>query len=384
MKKKILILCPWYAPYRTPLLRELAGEFDITVLYTMPREAGREWPVPENLPFKTVFLKPVFLWKTDVRKMFGERLLIRYPAGLVRMLMKTRPDVIVALEFRLDCMIGCLWSILRGCGYVTWSDMTPYHDMRLDPLRILSRRLLLSRSHALIGSCTDTLRHFAENFGYPKEKAFLSILSAHAHELAVSAGIPEKPAGKDDGQIRFLYVGELIPRKGVDLLIRAFAKVHTNMPGSLLTLVGKGVDKNALEKLAQDLGCGNAVIFRGSIPYEQVPAEMIQHDVFVLPTRLDVFGLVVAEAMSCGLPVICSLYAGAADDLVKDNGFIVDPEDAAGFASAMEKLAREPQLRTRMAEAGKTLLEKNGLASAVKGYADALHLAIRTAKKTSS
>ncbi len=381
-KKRILVLCPWYAPYRTPLLRELADEFDITVLYTMPLEIGREWPVPENLPFKTVFLKPVFLWKTDVRKMFGERLLIRYPAGLVRMLMKHRPDVIVGLEFRLDCMMGCLWSVLRGCGYVTWSDMTPFHDMRLDHLRILARKILLFRSHALIGSCTDTLNHFAENFGYPKEKAFLSILSAHAHELAVSAGIPEKPLRENDTQIRFLYVGELIPRKGVDLLIRAFAKVSRNIPGALLTLVGKGVDRNSLEELAKNLGCGDSVIFRGSIPYEEVPAEMIQHDVFVLPTRLDVFGLVVAEAMSCGLPVICSLYAGAANDLVKDNGFIVNPDDTDEFAAAMETLARDPQLRIRMAESGKILLEKNGLASAVKGYADALHLALRTAGNT--
>ncbi|MCI5131645.1 MAG: hypothetical protein D3904_08995, partial [Candidatus Electrothrix sp. EH2] len=62
-KQKILILCPWYDPYRVPLLRELAREFDITVLYTMRKQLGREWQTPEDLPFRAYFLEPIFLWK---------------------------------------------------------------------------------------------------------------------------------------------------------------------------------------------------------------------------------------------------------------------------------------------------------------------------------
>jgi glycosyltransferase involved in cell wall biosynthesis len=106
---------------------------------------------------------------------------------------------------------------------------------------------------------------------------------------------------------------------------------------------------------------------------------MAIHDVFVLPSRLDVFGLVVAEAVACGLPVICSPYAGAANDLVRENGLIVDPENLDEMVSAMEKLARNPKMRIRMAQAGKSLLRKSDLESAVEGYADAIHLAFRTA-----
>jgi hypothetical protein len=78
-KTRVLILCPWYDPYRIPLLRELSRDFDLTVLYSMHKEIGREWQVPDKLPFSAFFLKPIFLWKT--KQMFGERLLIRYPAG---------------------------------------------------------------------------------------------------------------------------------------------------------------------------------------------------------------------------------------------------------------------------------------------------------------
>ncbi|MDM8554709.1 glycosyltransferase [Desulfococcaceae bacterium HSG7] len=378
-KPKVLILCPWYDPYRIPLLRELAHDFDITVLFTMRKEIGREWLAPKNLPFNAFFLDPIFLLKT--KQMFGERLLIRYPAGLVRMLMNIRPDVVVSLEFRLDCIIGGLWARLNGRGYVIWSDMTPYHDMRMGILRRTNRKFLLSLSHALIGSCTDTLNHFSNTFGYPKSKEFLSILSAHIHEHITYADTGTKQNRTDDSRVRFLYVGELTPRKGVDLLIRAFARLLEAVPEALLTLVGKGVDRKSLELLTKTLGCENSVVFKGSVPYESVPSEMIKHDVFVLPTRLDVFGLVAAEAVACGLPVICSCYAGVANDLVKKNGLIVDPENLDEMALAMEKMARNPQMRMRMAEVGKLILKENDLKAAVKGYADAIQLALQSARK---
>lgn len=373
-KKTVLILCPWYDPYRVPLLRELAREFDITVLYTMRKEVGREWQTPEDLPFPARFLEPIFLWKT--KQMFGERLLIRYPAGLVQILREISPDVVVSLEFRFDCIIGALWARLNRRGYVIWSDMTQYHDMRMGLLRRGNRRFLLSLAHALIGSCTDTLNHFSDNFGYSKSKEFLSSLSAHIQERIAPADLPKRQHERGNDQIRFIYVGELTPRKGVDLLIQAFARLLERLPDAVLTLVGKGVDQENLKLLAQNLGCKNSVIFKGSVPYESVPGEMVTHDVFILPARLDVFGLVVAEAVACGLPVICSRYAGAASDLVKENGLVVDPENLDEMASAMEKMACNPQMRVRMAEAGRLIMQKNSLNAAVTGYADAIRLAL--------
>jgi glycosyltransferase involved in cell wall biosynthesis len=375
-KKKVLILCPWYDPYRVPLLRELAREFDITVLYTMPKEVGREWQAPEDLPFRAYYLKPVFLWKTN--QMFGERLLIRYPAGLMQKLRTIRPDVVVSLEFRFDCILGALWARLHQRGYVIWSDMTVHHDMRMGLLRRGNRKFLLSFAHALIGSCIDTLHHFRDNFGYPETKEFLSSLSGHIQEHLAAVGVPEKLPRRDDEPVRFVYVGELTPRKGIDLLIRSFDQLLQSMPNALLTLIGKGVDLEMLKSLAKELRCEHAVLFPGSVPYESVPAEMVQHDVFILPTRLDVYGLVAAEAAACGLPVICSRYAGVANDMVKENGFIVDPENLDEMALAMKKMARDPEMRKRMGKASKLLAQKYDLASAVKGYADAVRLALRS------
>jgi glycosyltransferase involved in cell wall biosynthesis len=375
-KKRIVILCPWYAPYRTPLLRELSKEFDITVIYSMSKETGREWNIPENLPFKALFLQPIFLWKTN--QMFGEQLLIRYPSGLLKTLKNINPDVVIGLEFRIECIVGLLWSIIKRRGYVTWSDMTLYHDIRIGFLRKINRKCILSRSHALIGSCTDTINHFCNNFGYARHKSFLSLLSGHIHEHVSLYAEDAKDEIHHDGMTRFVYIGELIPRKGVDLLIHAFSQLIKRHPKALLTLVGKGIERKSLENLTKDLRCEKSVIFKGSISYEAVLNEMRCHDVFVLPCRLDVFGLVVAEAIACGLPVICSMYAGVANDLVQDNGFIIDPHNIEDMIAAMEKMANDPQMRERMSISGKILLQKSDLQPAVEGYTNAVQLALQS------
>lgn len=379
-KKRIVILCPWYAPYRTPLLREISKKFDITVVYSMSRETGREWGIPNNLPFRAIFLKSIFLWKT--KQMFGEQLLIRYPAGLLKTLKERNPDVVIGLEFRLECIIGLLWALFKGRGYVTWSDMTHYHDILIGYTRKINRKFILSRSHAVIGSCTDTIDHFYNNFGYKRQKLFLSLLSAHIHEHVIFYADKKKKNDQSNKFIRLVYVGELVPRKGLDLLIQAFSGLLKTFPEARLTLIGKGIEYESLKNICQKLGCEQSVFFQGSVPYEAVLNEMMGHDVFVLPCRLDVFGLVVAEAMACGLPVICSKYAGVAHDLVIDNGFIVDPNNVDEFTEAMEKMAADPQMRDRMSLAGKTILQqKSNLPSAVEGYTQAIELALRTARR---
>ena len=375
MKKiKIVILSSWYDPYRIPLFRKLSETFDLTVFYSMRAEVGREWKVPENLPFKANFFEPFFLWKT--KQMFDELLLIRYPKGLLRELSRIKPDVVVGLEARIDCIVGAIWARLTGKGYITWSDLTIYFDMRMGSIRRSNRRMMLALSHAAIGSCTDSLKYFSEIFGYPKGRAFLSSLNGYIDDRIIDAGFNNENVNRpDDKKIRFVFVGRLIALKGIDLLLQAFARLLERVSDALLTIIGNGPEQDALEALANELGCRNSVVFQGSVPYEKVLNEMSRHDVFVLPTRLDVFGLVVSEAIACGLPVICSHYAGAANDLVQENGIIIDPENLDELAGAMEKIACNPQLRAQMTAAGKAVLQQYDLQSAVNGFTDAIHLA---------
>ncbi|MBO9614816.1 MAG: glycosyltransferase family 4 protein [Dyadobacter sp.] len=123
---------------------------------------------------------------------------------------------------------------------------------------------------------------------------------------------------------KFVYVGRLAPEKNLETFIRAFSQVvkQTGSDWQLL-LVGGGPEKENLENLVTDSGVADKVIFAGGFPWYQVPDWLAQSDVLVLPSQSEPWGLVVNEAMVCGMPVIVSETCGCAGDLVRDgvNGF---------------------------------------------------------------
>ena len=134
-----------------------------------------------------------------------------------------------------------------------------------------------------------------------------------------------------------LYVGQLIPRKGVDHLIRAWAL----LPGDLqrdnsLLIVGGGDLEGSLRSLTEEKGAIN-VYFAGSHPPHKLAHYYAAADFFVLPSLLDVWGLVANEAMASGVPVLCSKFAGCANELVVEGvtGSIFDPRDCPRLADLL-------------------------------------------------
>ncbi|RJR35892.1 MAG: glycosyltransferase family 1 protein [Desulfobacteraceae bacterium] len=374
---RVAVVMAWYAPYRVPLLREVARrkEIDLSVIYCARVEAGREWKLSEKLPFSATFLQPKRITRFEYKHYFGQSSSIEYPKGLLTTLRRISPHVVIAYEYHLECMISAIYALMNRCAYVTWSDVTEIHDAHMGVFRIVMRKLLLARSKALIGSSSDTLDHICRNFGFPRPRAFLSILSSHLEDFMAPAYNDSTATRDDCDTFRLLYVGSLIPRKGIDMLIKAFASFFRAFPHSSLTIIGSGPEQENLARLVHLLGCDAAVEFRRHVPYRSMAQEMARHDVFVLPTRLDVFGLVVAEAMACGLPVICSRNAGAANDLIEGNGIIIDPDKEEELVHAFTLLAKDPPLRRRMSESALRVLKRHGLQSAVKGFVAAIHTA---------
>jgi glycosyltransferase involved in cell wall biosynthesis len=139
-------------------------------------------------------------------------------------------------------------------------------------------------------------------------------------ELAASAGA-------DPVSRKFVYVGRLAPEKNLTTLVWAFDNVvrQTGSDWKLL-FVGDGPERANLDKLVTDSGIAAQVIFAGGSPWHQVPGWLAQSDVLVLPSKSEPWGLVVNEAMVCGMPVIVSQTCGCAPDLVRNgvNGFTFD------------------------------------------------------------
>jgi glycosyltransferase involved in cell wall biosynthesis len=132
-----------------------------------------------------------------------------------------------------------------------------------------------------------------------------------------------------------LCVGQLIHRKGVDLLLDAVARVQAEGLRFSLLVVGSGPEKSRLEQKAKELSLCN-VHFHDPEPPEGMPAVYRSADVLVFPTREDVWGLVANEALWSGLPALVSVYAGCAKELVPPDSTF-DPHDPADFAAKLRR-----------------------------------------------
>jgi glycosyltransferase involved in cell wall biosynthesis len=135
-----------------------------------------------------------------------------------------------------------------------------------------------------------------------------------------------------------LYVGQLIERKGVKLLIGAAAELQTEGVGFTLLVVGDGPEKADLQRQAEALGLAH-IKFIPSVPTHELLAIYRSADVFVFPTLEDVWGLVVNEALWAGLPVLASIYAGCARELLPpENTF--DPLNSEQFVAKLRQAVR--------------------------------------------
>jgi phosphatidylinositol alpha-1,6-mannosyltransferase len=155
-----------------------------------------------------------------------------------------------------------------------------------------------------------------------------------------------------------LSVGNLVERKGHDLVLRALPQLKQRWPGLLYVVVGDGPFRPALEALAEQLGVASSVRFAGRVDSAALPAFYRLCDVFVMPSRLraehhDVegFGIVYIEAGACGKPVVGGLSGGTEDAIAEgETGLLVDPGDANALAAALARILEDPGFARTLGE----------------------------------
>jgi glycosyltransferase involved in cell wall biosynthesis len=156
-----------------------------------------------------------------------------------------------------------------------------------------------------------------------------------------------KPHPRSDDVFRVVFCGAITPRKGIHDLMRAFSELR--MPKAELWVVGGSTDhayRHALERFA-----GPGVRFLGTFPQAGLASIYSQGSVFVLPSIADGFGMVVTQALACGLPAIVSANVGAADVVREgENGFVIPIRDVDALKERLERLYRDPALRYYMSQ----------------------------------
>jgi phosphatidylinositol alpha-1,6-mannosyltransferase len=161
-------------------------------------------------------------------------------------------------------------------------------------------------------------------------------------------------------------VSRLVPRKGQDLLIRAWPRVRAQVPDAALLIVGGGSYYAALRRLAQRTGVADSTIFTGSVPFAELPAHYAAGDVFAMPCRtrrggLDVegLGIVYLEASATGLPAISGDSGGAPDAVLEgETGYVVPGRGTEALADRIISLLQDPAGARAMGEKGRAWVER--------------------------
>jgi glycosyltransferase involved in cell wall biosynthesis len=135
-----------------------------------------------------------------------------------------------------------------------------------------------------------------------------------------------------------IFAGQLIHRKGVDLLLEAIQPLFTSYPDLYLSVIGSGKEATALHSRALALRMADRVNFEGTVSSDTIQARIALADVLVLPSRWDGWGMVVNEALSAGVPVIVSDHCGAADLIQAGvNGYVFHSEDVEHLRKCLQR-----------------------------------------------
>ena len=207
------------------------------------------------------------------------------------------------------------------------------------------RWVLRNADYALVGTegAADVLR----KKGYSGRLATIPQFGTSPDLFQPAVDRPERP-------FTIGFVGRLVPEKGLEILLRAAAKLDGDWR---LRLVGGGSGRAELQALARSLGKGEQVEFRGQLPSTDLPAEYHRLDALVLPSLTrrnwkEQFGRVLVEAMASGVPVIGS-DSGAIPGVVGDAGLIVPEGDVDALARALHDLHGQSRLRAELIEKGR-------------------------------
>lgn len=150
-----------------------------------------------------------------------------------------------------------------------------------------------------------------------------------------------------NGDLRLITVCRLLERKGIQHLLQALSEMHD--PSVRLLIVGTGNYEESLKSLCVKLGLNGSVNFFGYCPSENLRELYGRHDVFVLPSLAESFGLVFLEAMACGLPVIGTKIGGIPDIVQAENGILVEPGDIPAIGTAIRRMKDYVSSRKEMA-----------------------------------
>lgn len=334
------ILTNMLVPSRFQMFNVIGRAFDLTVLTSKHQSNRMRWqPAQKSLRNFSVKESLCYLLTTRTRcngHTFDYKYL-QVPLGLFQDLLRLRPNWVISTEMGARTLIALLYSSVAGVPLWVWWGGTMFTERRVGLLRRSVRKFMVTHVKHWISYGTSSTEYL-NSIGVSSSR-ILTIQNCAAP--LTHRDCPNITRTESD-KPRFVCIGQLIVRKGGDVLIRCLASLQAEGLHCTLTFVGSGPERASLQRLASDLGLAD-VHFVGSVLHEDTHRLYANADCVVIPTMEDVWGLVVNEAILAGVPVLCSIYAGCVNELVPVE-YRFDPASPEDFKRAL-RIAFQGQVK---------------------------------------
>ncbi|MHC4549324.1 MAG: glycosyltransferase family 4 protein [Planctomycetota bacterium] len=321
--RRLVVVTNIPTPYRVPLFNTLdrrlrAAGWELEVVFGSQGNARRLWRIPaHDYAFRHYFL--------DGRNLrLGRERIVNTYAGLAPLLRQRKPAGIVCTGYSPGTMAAARYARRAAIPVAIWSGAIEGRRERAW-WRRLQRRWLVGRADGFLAYGSAAHRYLVA-LGAPTQRIHIAWNTVDTSRFDTLPGA-RSPAPYQP--LRLLSVGSLEQGKRIDLAIRAVAAAGASGHDVVLDVVGEGSCRPRLERLSQECGVEDRIRFLGHQSYDALRPCYERAHALVFPTEVDVWGLVLVEAMAAGLPCLSSVRAGATQDLVLEGetGYAVNFAD---------------------------------------------------------
>jgi len=331
---RIALLTNFIPPYRKSLYQSLDKKVDeLTIFISQEMEKNRNWKV-DNTGLTVSLQKSLRynkFWKSGHG--YSDRTAVHLPYDTFFKLKKYQPNLVISAELGLRSLLALLYCKVYKKPLIVWLALSERTESNKKGVRRLLRKIILKGVAAILVNGKSCER-YVESLGVQKPMFYVPYTS----DFTKTETKPIKQGPK-----KLLMTGQLIERKGIEQTTNALYTWATENRNEEITLLiaGDGPEKTKFERLT---GLHNVNLkLLGHVAYKDMQELYANSDIYLFPTLGDEWGVVVNEAMISELPVIGSKHSQAVEELVRENGWIFNPDNQSDFVKTLSIAIKTPR-----------------------------------------
>lgn len=342
--------------YWHPLIAHFAEIWPQTKLFTV------NWPgyaagYKDSFPVENLGEKKIITLK---KTLGGYDYIFSYlPLNIINKLLPYKPQIVFSNSFGIWTILALLFKpIGRWRVAILHEGCSPNVDYRNSKWRLLLRRTMMQLADGCLTNSELGKDYLVKVLQTAPEKVFVYPYPIPSQKTLISSPAITELASLNHPV--FLFVGSIVPRKGLDLLLKAAALLEEQGTSNYnILVVGEGEEQSQLEAYCQAHNLTQRVYWAGRVDYNQLGAYFDAADIFILPTLEDVWAVVVLEAMMAGKAILCSQFAGAVEMIQSgENGYIFDPKNVPELSKQMLKFIENRELATTMGQKSQEIMNQ--------------------------